>query len=141
MRRDGRSGPSEDRSEYILPNYSTFGIMNTVGNLFHQIEEISVAPRTVLMIYQLTAISWLSTERTMGQQSSQCLYFAMDCHVKSENQGEPRGGVVTWQLGLAWPRLASVRMMFPPPPSPQLYNVDTTHQNKLPMSSTWRKYW
>ena len=39
MRRDGRSGPSEDRSEYILPNYSTFGIMNTVGNLFHQIED------------------------------------------------------------------------------------------------------
>ena len=72
MRRDGRSGLTEGRNEYILPNYSTFGIMNTVGNLFHQIEEISVAPRTVLMIYQLTAISWLSTGLTMEKHN---VYF------------------------------------------------------------------
>ena len=59
---------------------------------------------------------------------------------ESENQRQATPG--------EWPEPAclapaSVRMMFPPP-SPQLYNVYTTvttHQNKLPMSSTWRKYW
>ena len=91
MRRDGRSGLTEGRNEYILPNYSTFGIMNTVGNLFHQIEEISVAPRTVLMIYQRTAISWPSTGHSMEKHN---VYFdiaasrpgATRLQVESENQ-------------------------------------------------------
>ena len=60
--------------------------------------------------------------------------------VESENQARPGGCCDLTRVclfGSAW-----VRMMFPPPPpSPQLYNVDTTHHNKLPMSSTWRKYW
>ena len=53
--------------------------MNTVGNLFHQIEEISVAPRTVLMIYQLTAISWLSIGLTMDRHNVYFDIVAVQC--------------------------------------------------------------
>ena len=154
MRRDGRSGPSEDRSEYILPNYSTFGIMNTVGNLFHQIEEISLTQGQFgwfinwlqFLGYQLV-IQWRRTMFILTWW--QCGRAPTDCpleqgpassRVESENQARPGGCCDLTRVclfGSAW-----VRMMFPPPPpSPQLYNVDTTHHNKLPMSSTWRKYW
>ena len=94
MRRDGRSGLTEGRNEYILPNYSTFGIMNTVGNLFHQIEEISVAPRTVLMIYQLTAISWLSIGLTMDRHNVYFDIVADQCTEATRVHQGPRG---KWQ--------------------------------------------
>ena len=92
MRRDGRSGLTEARNEYILPNYSTFGIMNTVGNLFHQIEEISVAPRTVLMIYQLTAISWLSTGHSLDWRGTMFILTSWPCDPQTRGHQGPLAG-------------------------------------------------
>ena len=81
--------------------------MNTVGNLFHQIEEISVAPRTVLMIYQLTAISWLSIGLTMDRHNVYFDIVADQCteatrvHVESGNHRQVRPGLAGWLLGVS----------------------------------------
>ena len=158
MRRDGRSrGWLKTGMNTFYPNYSSFGIvMNTVGNLFHQIEEISLVPRTIRMIYQLTAISWLSTDLTMvsSQHNVYILTrpgltwagWARSMMRKVKTNVRP----VQWswcdlavRFGLNW-AAASVRVMcflLPRPTSIMWIQLSRTQQNKLPMSSTWRKYW